>query len=90
MYETTMRPMLERVPSAYLAIYVTVADAFVWLGGLPYVLYCRTLLTVDRGNNGVLLGVLASNAAVIALMFYALIATNEMVRRGIRRRTPQH
>jgi hypothetical protein len=69
---------------------VTVADAFVWLGGLPYVLYCRKLLAVDRGNNGVLLGVLASNAVAITLMFYALIATNEMVRRGIRRRTPQH
>lgn len=86
----TMRPMLERIPSAYLAIYVTAADAFVWLGGLPYVLYCRALLTMDRANAGVLLAVLASNAAAIVLMFYALIATNEMVRRGIRRRTPQH
>lgn len=82
--------MLERIPSTYLAIYVTVVDAFVWLGGLPYVLCCRKVLVANRLNDGALLGVLASNAAVILLMFYALIATNELVRRGMRRRTPQH
>lgn len=79
--------MLHSVPSTRLGAFVAITDVLVWLGGLPWVVYNRMLLTVYHWNTLVLVWILVSNAIVLVAICYALFAANELLRRGIRRRS---
>ena len=80
-----MRTALGRITSTHLAVYVAIADAIVWLGALPFELYCRNLVAAHRADTAVLLLILLANALLLALMAEAITATSELVRRGFAR-----
>jgi hypothetical protein len=80
-----MRAVLQGISTTYLAAYVAVADATVWLAALPFELYCKSLLAHHDPGTLVLVLILVINALLVALMASAVLATAELVRRGFTR-----
>jgi|GEM_PF-4851877 len=80
-----MRAALQRISSVYLAAYVAVADATLWLAALPFEFYCRTILAQHRAHAPFLLLILALNALFVVLILAAVAATSELIRRGLAR-----
>lgn len=86
-----MRAVFLRISSTYLAAYVAVIDATVWLAALPFELYCKSLLANGRPSVILLVLILLANLVVLGLMSSSLVATGELMRRGVIRmgRWPQ-
>ncbi len=72
-----------RAPSSLLFAYVVLADACIWLGGLPFELYCRALLAEHRAGTALLVCILCANAALVALMLSAAGASTLLAGRGL-------
>jgi hypothetical protein len=74
----------EGVPSRSLGVFVAAADVFVWCCALPFELYCRHLLTQRALVPIVGPAILAVNLMLVALVFIAIAATSELLRRGVK------
>jgi hypothetical protein len=83
-----MRLTLQRIPSGILALYVAVIDTTIWLGALPFELYCKTIVTHGHPGTPALIGILLANALLLGLMLSAVAVTCELVRRGFTRPVP--
>jgi hypothetical protein len=83
-----MRDALRRAGSTTLAIYIGAIDALIWLGALPFELYCKHLATQPHEPVWALVGVLMLNLLLLALIAGAALATGELIRRGFTRRAP--
>jgi hypothetical protein len=86
-----MRAVVLRISSTYLAAYVAVIDATVWLAALPFELYCKSLLATGRPSSILLVLILLVNLLILGLMTSSVVATGELMRRGVTRmgRWPQ-
>lgn len=80
-----MRTVLERIPSSYLAAFIGLADATLWLAAFPFLLYCRGLVNSPQASTPFLLFVLVANVLIVVLMIFAVAATSELIRRGFTR-----
>jgi hypothetical protein len=80
-----MLALLKVIPALYLAGYVAAADALIWLAAFPFELCCRSLLAQHRVGPPFLPIILIVNGILIAVMALAVLATGELVRRGITR-----
>ncbi len=80
-----MRTLLEGISSTYLAMFIGLTDATLWLAALPFLLYCRAVLAGHQSSTPFLLFALVVNALLIVLMISAVVATGELIRRGFTR-----
>lgn len=80
-----MRTVLERIPSSYLALFIGLADATLWLTAFPFLLYCRGVVNSAQASTPFLLFVLVANVLIVVLMVSAVAATSELIRRGFTR-----
>ena len=80
-----MRSALQRISSAQLAVLVAVTDITIWLLALPFELFCKSLLSHHQAHTPLLLSILVVNSLLVALIGGALVATGELVRRGLSR-----
>ncbi len=77
-----MRTALQRIPASYLAVFIALADATVWLAAFPFLLYCKALIAAHQASTPFLFFILFVNALLVGLMVSAVAATTELVRRG--------
>lgn len=79
------RGRLARIPTPFLMAYVTLADIALFLGIVPFELYCRQALVQHRGDVGFLLELLAANAFLIAFLLSAMVVATLALGRGFAR-----
>jgi hypothetical protein len=89
------RERLRRIPNLYLAICVAVVDVVIVAGGIPFELCCQRVAQQHSGNVPLLLGILAGNLGMLALVIVGMIASTVLMGRGafglgrlLRRRVP--
>jgi hypothetical protein len=83
-----MRALLKRPSSATLAIYVAVIDAIVWLGAIPFEIYCNRFIARAHHPLTMVTALLLANVLLLLLILSAAVVTAELVRRGFTRRVP--
>ena len=79
-----VRPMqkwFERIPTRYLSLYAVLADVFVWLGALPFEVYCRAAVATHQHDPLFLILLLFANATMAVFVIATVAATGEFVRR---------
>ncbi|HKU68785.1 MAG TPA: hypothetical protein VJP85_13490 [Candidatus Baltobacteraceae bacterium] len=83
-----MRAALRRIPNTALAVYIGAVDATVWLAALPFEYFCRRIAAQAHEPAWVLLALLCGNVLLLAVIASAVVATGELLRRGLTRRVP--
>lgn len=80
-----MRRWTERISTGYLVAFLIVTDVILFLGGAPLDVYLRAIILSHGVNAGLLLGTLALNVTLIALLAAAMVASTIVTARGLRR-----
>lgn len=83
-----MRQALRRAGSPTLALYVGAVDALIWLGALPFELFCRRIAAQPEHSVPVLVAILCLNVMLLGVIAGAAAATAELMRRGLTRQAP--
>lgn len=89
------RERLRRIPNLYLAICVALVDLIVVAGGIPFEICCRQVASQHNSDILVLVGLLAGNVGLLALVAFGMLASTILMGRGafgltglLRRRVP--
>lgn len=86
---------LHRIPNLYLAICVALVDLIIVAGGIPFEICCQRVVSQHSGSIPLLLGFLAGNVGLLALVVLGMVASTVLMGRGafsltrlVRRRAP--
>ncbi len=80
-----LRKHLEQIRTSALVTFVALADLVLYLGIVPFELYCRSTLMHHRGDVPFLLSILTANAVLILFLLTAMAAASIIFARGARR-----
>lgn len=76
------RERLRRIPNLYLAICVALVDLTIVAGGIPFEICCQRVVSQHSNSIPVLVGILAGNLGLLALVALGMMSSTVLMGRG--------